>query len=343
MKYLIYLFCFISTVETLATPGDKSTLKADTLEGSYASTNLVQNSGFEIGYTRTWLATGGVATITTATANLARGNITAQYTPGGTEGFFSSDLVAIPEGLKGRSVQVDCLVKHGSGSSDVQIQAQDGTVILASASVASSANGFVRAFATFVMPTSGGVRTRIRGVNTVPIYVDDCYIGERKGSLSATASVASVFIKDVKGAGVGGGNFNNNAWRTRDLNTLENPDAYTWVSLSSNQFTLSSGTYIVEAEAPANIVDGHVARLWNATDSTEVAIGSVEYTGSGSTVSTKSKIVKQFTITANKTFEIQHNCQTTNASGTGFGTGANFTPAITNNVFTQVKITRIAD
>ena len=73
-------------------------------------------------------------------------------------------------------------------------------------------------------------------------------------------------IGDQKSAGTEGGTFTSGAWQTRDLNTeISDPDGI--ISISSNQFTLAAGTYLVNASAPAHKVNGHQIRLYNTTDS----------------------------------------------------------------------------
>ena len=123
-------------------------------------------------------------------------------------------------------------------------------------------------------------------------------------------------LSDVKTA-TAGGTFTSGAWRTRDLNTEDN-DTGNNCSLSSNQFTLNAGTYRIAARAPAHKVDVHKIKLRNITDSTDELIGSAAYCGSTTVVQVDSFLGGQFTIAAQKTFAIQHICQTTKA-GNGFG------------------------
>lgn len=145
-----------------------------------------------------------------------------------------------------------------------------------------------------------------------------------------------VYLKDIKAAGTDGGTFTSGAWRTRTLNTLEN--SKTWISLSSNQFTLQSGTYSIEASAPARSTDNHKAKLYDITNSADVIIGTAELAGISSTTNTKSFIVGTFTIASTTTYEIQHRANTT-SSGDGFGDNANFG---VSEVYTQVKLIKLA-
>ena len=112
-----------------------------------------------------------------------------------------------------------------------------------------------------------------------------------------------------------GGTFTNGAWRTRDLNT-EVTDADSIVSISSNQFTLQAGSYLLKAYAPTYDVSRHQTRLYNITDSSITQSGSNEFNGDAG-IQTSSFISARFTISGAKVFEIQHKCQYSKTT-TGF-------------------------
>ena len=105
-------------------------------------------------------------------------------------------------------------------------------------------------------------------------------------------------------------------------------------SVASNKITLAAGTYRFHISAPALYVNVHQARLQNVTDGTTVKVGSSEYSiQSGfSIIASRSIIVGRFTIAGTKDFEIQHQCQTTQATN-GYGNAANFT----TEVYTQAE------
>lgn len=166
---------------------------------------------------------------------------------------------------------------------------------------------------------------------------DELYTQVRITKVVAIASGdQTVLIKDVKATGTDGGTFTSGAWRTRDLNTVENPQ--TWASLAANQITLDAGTYKISAIAPAYSVRRHQAKLRNITDSTDDAIGGACYAADAVSGFSISEIEKIITIAASKTFEIQHQCGITEASD-GFGVAANFG---VSEIYTQVSITKIA-
>ena len=140
-------------------------------------------------------------------------------------------------------------------------------------------------------------------------------------------------IADQKAAGTNGGTFNNGAWETRELNT-ELADPNNIVSIATNQFTLSAGSYLIKASAPANRVDNHQTRLYNITDNAVAIVGSIAYSGSADTVQTRSELSGRITITDTKVFELQHRCST-GKSTNGFGKGIDFGEP---NLYAMVEI-----
>jgi len=142
-------------------------------------------------------------------------------------------------------------------------------------------------------------------------------------------------VRDEKAAGVSGGTFTLGAWRTRDLNA-EVTNQITGASLATNQFTLPAGTYYIESSAPANEVNQHIAKLRNITDSTDEIIGTTGFAhGSDNGGNYHSFITGEFTITSEKTFEIQHQSQDT-VTTDGFGVGSTSFSVIT--VYTDVRV-----
>lgn len=142
-------------------------------------------------------------------------------------------------------------------------------------------------------------------------------------------------ICDDKVYNVGGGTFTAGAWRTRDLDTkITDPDNI--VSISSNQFTLGAGSYLIEASSMAHDVKRHIQRMYNVTDSSVVGYGQPNYADPNGNGSGAAVIVARVTITRNTTFEIQHRCEETKANN-GMGISNDFTSGI-NNKYTVIKI-----
>jgi hypothetical protein len=144
-------------------------------------------------------------------------------------------------------------------------------------------------------------------------------------------------LADVKAYNAAGGTFSYNAWRTRDLAEISDPDNI--VSVSSNRFTPIAGNYLIEWRAPAIRVNEHVSRLYNYTTSTSVKAGSAEYAFSMDYSSTWS--VGEHILTANGTdaYQIDHYCLSTYAT-TGFGDAHGISGA--DSIYTQVKLTKLS-
>lgn len=158
-------------------------------------------------------------------------------------------------------------------------------------------------------------------------YVDDYATNLSKGT---------AYIKEEKPAGTQSGTFTSGAWRTRNLNKIEGDSSFVFLS-GINQFTLQPGTYEIWAQASAYAVGIHQAKLRNITDNTDDIIGFQSASNTGTPGGSASHVVGRITISSEKTFEIQHRCQSTFATY-GFGEDANFG---TLEIFTQIKITRI--
>jgi hypothetical protein len=140
-------------------------------------------------------------------------------------------------------------------------------------------------------------------------------------------------VSDVKASTTQGGTFTAGAWRTRDLNTEYDPDGI--VTISSNQFTLQAGTYIIIAQAAALNVGENQLRIRNITDTTTSITGVNNYC-LGSITGSTATLMGGVTIAAQKTFELQHRCLTTQITY-GFGTSMSFD----NEVYSQIEIIKV--
>jgi len=149
---------------------------------------------------------------------------------------------------------------------------------------------------------------------------------------SASAFTSYAIIEDQKGTGVDGGTFTSGSWQIRDLNTeVADPDGI--VTLSSNEFTLGAGTYLIEWEAPAMRVNYHSTKLYDVTGASDAAYGTGEYSDNNVFVSNKSLGAHRVTLASSNTYRIEHRCNSTRADN-GFG----YTPSWSDGRFTKVKI-----
>ena len=141
-------------------------------------------------------------------------------------------------------------------------------------------------------------------------------------------------VRDEKASGTQGGT-NSAGSQVRTLNTVVTNEI-TGASLSTNQIILPAGTYRIRASAPAGSVGGHKAKLYNATTSADVIIGTSKYTNANY-VSTLSLIIGQFTIASVNNFEIRHY---TESLMTDYGLGRAVTSGEVE-VYTEVFIEKI--
>tara|TARA_R100001082_G_scaffold4858_1_gene3495 strand:+ start:296 stop:856 length:561 start_codon:yes stop_codon:yes gene_type:complete len=133
--------------------------------------------------------------------------------------------------------------------------------------------------------------------------------------------------------GTAGGTLTSGDWRTRPLNTeVTDPDGI--VSISSNQFTLQAGTYLIEWRMPGYHCETWQSRLQNITDTSTVALGESHYTRSLYHQHWGQGAVR-VTISGAKAFEIQQYAYSTSSTnGMGFPT-SNSTGV---EVYARVKI-----
>ena len=145
-------------------------------------------------------------------------------------------------------------------------------------------------------------------------------------------------IADHKSSGTPGGTFVSGDWRTRDLNT-EVADADGIVSISSNQFTLQAGTYLIKWKCPVYGRDYNQSRLYNITDSSVVGNGGSMYSWYNGNVSNTSDGQARVTISGAKVFELQHRTsQSSSGENTAFGVRVGNQFTVTTEVYSQCEI-----
>lgn len=142
-------------------------------------------------------------------------------------------------------------------------------------------------------------------------------------------------VRDQKSHDVPGGTFTSGAWRTRALNNIHHDNDNIILNLASNRFRLGPGRYRIEFSTPAYGTNRHQCRLYNVTAGSVVEYGEANYSSAavrnsadtGSTHASQNFVrgSARVTLTAAETdFEVQHRCQTTNATN-GYGVEADFT------------------
>ena len=145
-------------------------------------------------------------------------------------------------------------------------------------------------------------------------------------------------VRDEKSANTAGGAFTSGSWQTRTLNTVMTNEI-SGASLSSNQVTLPSGTYYVHAGARGYTVNVNKLKWYNTSDSSDVLIGDQARSDSSANANAFVSVMGRFTISAQKTFELQHRCETTRSDANGYGPAANFGVV---EVFANVQLWKVA-
>lgn len=171
------------------------------------------------------------------------------------------------------------------------------------------------------------------------------YNGSGWDTLGGTSSVTNIsnvtnitnsgiaVVKDVKAANVDGGSFNSGGWRQRDLNSIDGDLSF--IALGTNSFTLDTGTYVVTIVAPGFSVQEHQCRLYNSSDASVIAVGSMGY--SDKFAASPSNLTAVVSVTgSSKTFRIEHRSNGSKVDD-GFGLAASWG----ENVYTQVQIEKL--
>ena len=185
-----------------------------------------------------------------------------------------------------------------------------------------------------VSVTAGvGTFSSVQGEIPAASIVGVCTAGlTRTGGFGKFASYA--IIADQKSSTTDGGVFSDGAWRTRDLNT-ELSDADGIVSISSNQFTLQAGSYLIEADAPVHQINRHMIKLYQTSGTpADIAFGTSEFSSLSYAGTTRSFLRTRVTISSATTYEIRHKCQSTYSGAEGFGVASDHAV----ETYTVVKI-----
>lgn len=122
------------------------------------------NAGFEFG-TSAWTNTGGSFSIDSSTP--LYGAKSAVFTASGTGQFLQTVLRAVPIGLYGANCELDFSYKYSGTAGDYQAQVFDGTSVVASYALPTSATASDAAL-IFTCPSSGSLRVRFASTVASP-------------------------------------------------------------------------------------------------------------------------------------------------------------------------------
>ena len=155
---------------------------------------------------------------------------------------------------------------------------------------------------------------------------------------TVTGATTSIAIISEQVASGSAGASTSGSWATRALNTEDfDPDGI--VTLSSNQFTLGAGKYLVHFATSAFKSARHTAKIYNVTDTADVGEhGLAAYGASTLDMNSVSSGTVFIDITGSKAFELQQQV-TSSKSTNGLGSGAS--SDIIPNTFSSVTILKV--
>ena len=156
------------------------------------------------------------------------------------------------------------------------------------------------------------------------------------GGGSGGGNVSYALVREEQTSGTGGGTPTAITWTTRVLNTVAFDPSSIVASLTSNAFTLNSGTYIIQALAPMFAVGAARIRLFNQTGSSVVVYGLTDNftTSNGMGNAAVNAVI---TLAGATALRIEYWAGSATASGLGVASSI----AATVEVYTQVEIWKI--
>jgi len=147
--------------------------------------------------------------------------------------------------------------------------------------------------------------------------------------------ISVAIIADEKSDSTAAGASSTGSFLTRELNTeISDPDSI--VSISSNQFTLGAGTYLIEWSAPAYISNQHITQLYNVTGTAVLESGTAEYNSNSTAVQTRSFGSFIHSPSSSNVYEIRHRVNNAHTTD-GLGVKSDFMP----NIYTIVVIYKL--
>lgn len=156
---------------------------------------------------------------------------------------------------------------------------------------------------------------------------------------SGGSSLQYAIITDEKASGTAGGTATaTGTYSQRDLNTLFNPSSIV-TSLTSNQFVLPAGTYLMWGYSRFTTVNDFKTRIRNVTDATFPIIGTGGYSdNSNFLVEGISYIMGVVTIASSKTFELMYYVGATKTTN-GLGAAVSATSDV--NIYASLYIQKL--
>jgi len=200
-------------------------------------------------------------------------------------------------------------------------------------------------------------------INSTGIITATSFTGIGSG-VTGIGFTSVAIVYDEKDNDVYGGTFTSGAWRTRDLNKISYSGGYgdasteKFVTLSSNanQFDLIAGSYLIEWQCPAMMVNYHQSRLnqlgvgATSTNQRYLNYGTNAYSSSFNDSTMNTTVgVAYTTIIDTGYYTLEQRCYTTNSTD-GFGINNDFNSNISTvnyvndpnlrSIYSTIKISK---
>lgn len=166
-----------------------------------------------------------------------------------------------------------------------------------------------------------------------------------KGTIDSSATfpaggtgnpISIAVIADEKAYNADGGT-SSVGFQDRELNTeISDPDGI--VSIASNQFTLSAGTYLITWSVPAYRPQRHFSVLYDVTAGADLQVSQLAYAFENDLLQTTSSGSYIHTITSSNTYKIRQYIQ---VNQTTFGYGVAHDQSGYNSIYTLVNIYKL--
>ena len=217
-----------------------------------------------------------------------------------------------------------------------------GTTLTMTGAVNSSDSFYViflgKAITTTGLPVDAVGTANINALSITTDKIANNAVTDAKIASSVQSSIKIAVVHDEKAYNVYGGQGSAGSFTDRDLNTVHF-DPNNIVSVSNNQFTLQSGTYIIEWSCPSYRTNRHLTQLYNVTTSAVVEYGQMAYANSSGNVHDFSTGIARVVLTGATAFKLQSYLEASQGTG-DFGIAINAINV--TNIYTRVKITKLA-
>ena len=128
-------------------------------------------------------------------------------------------------------------------------------------------------------------------------------------SEASGGGVKFAYLKDIKPSGVPGGSCTAGNWQVRDLTTVEGDSSI--VSLNAdNTFVLQAGTYQLDGQAPAYLLNRHQIVIRNEDTGANLLIGTSSFGNTSFGTLTYSYVTGQIVLTMPTRLSLRHRCAT---------------------------------